>query len=361
MNAANDVNNCGGGGAMNLGCGKVCSNQNGTPSCSGGNCSIVCNGGFANCDGVVNTGNGVPGNNGCEINTGTDLNNCGSCNNKCNNGSTVADMCVGGSCKCGNGAACGAGQRCSGGMCVCDAVSCAGCCTAVRMNLQGVGRRQLRNRGRHLRHLQYQSERRRWPAMRRRRLQVRRDQLLDGVLHRREQRKLQGQLGRRVRHRWRRVLCLQYQPERRGWPALQRRRVRLRCRQLRHGLLHGRDNGSCNNGNGTCGNGGALCVNCAGTIDGDKCVNQACGCGGPGDCPGVPNPRWCDKNGTKKCLVAGCDNGGNKCNGGCCDESNANPNNWVCAGGTDVAACGTMGAVCAQCANMQTCPAGVCL
>ena len=65
---ATNVSNCGA-------CGAACSNNNGAPSCGGGQCSIVCNAGFANCDGSAA--------NGCEINTTNNVNNCNACGNVC--------------------------------------------------------------------------------------------------------------------------------------------------------------------------------------------------------------------------------------------------------------------------------------
>ncbi len=41
---------------------------------------------------------------------------------------TLADRCADGSCRCGGGPACGAGQKCESGKCVCDPATCAGCC-----------------------------------------------------------------------------------------------------------------------------------------------------------------------------------------------------------------------------------------
>lgn len=58
------------------GCGSTCSNNNGTPSCSGGKCQVSCNPGFADCDGNA-LGNG------CEINIYTDVKNCGGCGKVC--------------------------------------------------------------------------------------------------------------------------------------------------------------------------------------------------------------------------------------------------------------------------------------
>lgn len=81
-NIDNNTNNCGA-------CNKKCSNVNGTPSCAGGNCSIACSAGYADCDGNVA--------NGCEVNTNTDPLNCSGCGKPC---STVHNTpsCSGGTC-----------------------------------------------------------------------------------------------------------------------------------------------------------------------------------------------------------------------------------------------------------------------
>jgi hypothetical protein len=66
---AGDPNNCGA-------CGHVCSAANGTPACAGGVCAVAaCNAGFADCDG--NPANG------CETNVATNPNACGLCGNVC--------------------------------------------------------------------------------------------------------------------------------------------------------------------------------------------------------------------------------------------------------------------------------------
>ncbi len=56
-------------------CGNACDSTNGTATCSSGACGIVCNGGFANCDGLLS--------NGCETNTDTSAANCGACGTVC--------------------------------------------------------------------------------------------------------------------------------------------------------------------------------------------------------------------------------------------------------------------------------------
>jgi hypothetical protein len=85
-----DITNCGA-------CGRTCSAQGGTPSCSGGQCSIACSPGYGNCDG--NTANG------CEAATTNNANACGACGNVCviPNGTAgcMGTTCVIQSCKAG--------------------------------------------------------------------------------------------------------------------------------------------------------------------------------------------------------------------------------------------------------------------
>ena len=76
----NDINNCGV-------CGSACPSIGGTPSCAGGFCFIVCNGGFGDCDGNLL--------NGCETNLITSSAHCGACKTACAAGTT----CLGGICK----------------------------------------------------------------------------------------------------------------------------------------------------------------------------------------------------------------------------------------------------------------------
>jgi hypothetical protein len=56
-------------------CGHACSAAHGTPSCAGGVCAIVCDPGFADCDDDVA--------NGCETDTATDPESCGACGAAC--------------------------------------------------------------------------------------------------------------------------------------------------------------------------------------------------------------------------------------------------------------------------------------
>ncbi|KAI7837630.1 hypothetical protein COHA_008554 [Chlorella ohadii] len=65
----NTVANCGG--CSNLDSKFACSSANGTPTCTGGQCTIACASGFADCDGDPATG--------CEVNTQQDVLHCGGC------------------------------------------------------------------------------------------------------------------------------------------------------------------------------------------------------------------------------------------------------------------------------------------
>jgi hypothetical protein len=73
---------------MNCGmCGRACNNTNGTPSCMGGNCAIVCASNFGNCDMDVA--------NGCETDLRTAATHCGMCNRACMMGQACVNrLCV---------------------------------------------------------------------------------------------------------------------------------------------------------------------------------------------------------------------------------------------------------------------------
>jgi len=110
------------------GCGQACSSANGTSSCSGGNCAIVCNAPYQNCDGNARS-------NGCEANTQTDPLHCGNCTTSCPSGQS----CVSGTCQisgCGTGTANCDGQ--SGNGCECQSSSCCGTSCQTR-HCNGVG------------------------------------------------------------------------------------------------------------------------------------------------------------------------------------------------------------------------------
>ncbi|MBI5534497.1 MAG: hypothetical protein HY898_17360 [Deltaproteobacteria bacterium] len=82
INLNGDITHCGN-------CATACSSVNGTPSCNNGNCAIACNTFFGNCDGLVT--------NGCEVNLNSDINHCGSCPTVCNSTNGTA-TCTGGTC-----------------------------------------------------------------------------------------------------------------------------------------------------------------------------------------------------------------------------------------------------------------------
>ena len=73
---ATNTSHCGG-------CGKLCGDSNGTPSCVDGKCQFACNTGFANCDGIDTTG--------CETSLG-DPKNCGSCGHDCKTSACNSSM-----------------------------------------------------------------------------------------------------------------------------------------------------------------------------------------------------------------------------------------------------------------------------
>ena len=96
------------------------------PSCGAGtrcvNSQCVCD--SVSCGGTACCANGV-----CQQTV--TVNACGSNGQACMTcDTTVANNCGDGTCRCGNGPACSAGQRCFNSQCVCDATTCAdGCCS----------------------------------------------------------------------------------------------------------------------------------------------------------------------------------------------------------------------------------------
>ena len=112
-----DVNNCGG-------CGNVCNSAHASgEACTAGNCTIVvCNPGFADCDGVAA--------NGCEVNTQTDLHNCGGCGNVCNSAHATGEACTAGNCTI---------VVCNPGFADCDGVAANGCEVNTETDLHNCG------------------------------------------------------------------------------------------------------------------------------------------------------------------------------------------------------------------------------
>lgn len=70
-------------------CEVECSSTNGDASCSGGKCSITCNGDSADCD---------PQMPGCETETANNVNHCGSCSTVCTGASGETPFCTDGVC-----------------------------------------------------------------------------------------------------------------------------------------------------------------------------------------------------------------------------------------------------------------------
>ena len=83
VNTNTNEDNCGG-------CGDTCSLPNASSTCVAGACQVTsCTGNFANCDGQHP--------NGCEVNTQTNVDNCGACNNDCSDANGTPS-CSGGQC-----------------------------------------------------------------------------------------------------------------------------------------------------------------------------------------------------------------------------------------------------------------------
>jgi hypothetical protein len=87
IDTQSDVANCGG-------CNFVCSVQNATSACVGGQCTVgACATGYADCDNLVG--------NGCEVNVQSDPLNCGTCNANCSTtctGNVASTACTAGAC-----------------------------------------------------------------------------------------------------------------------------------------------------------------------------------------------------------------------------------------------------------------------
>src|SRR5688572_12270251 len=60
-----------------MSCPTVCENEHGSADCSGGSCALMCEIGYADCDGVSS--------NGCELSTITSITSCGGCGRSCSN------------------------------------------------------------------------------------------------------------------------------------------------------------------------------------------------------------------------------------------------------------------------------------
>jgi hypothetical protein len=120
VDLATDHANCGA-------CGHACSASQGYSACVNGQCSLVCNSGYADCDALAADG--------CEIQVTSDPMNCGACGNVCAAGQECVSgvcSCVGSLTLCGSacvdtardptncgacGVACAAGSSCVAGTC----------------------------------------------------------------------------------------------------------------------------------------------------------------------------------------------------------------------------------------------------
>lgn len=131
---------CGSGGAACAACAPAKASACTSGACRCGN-GPACGPGLS-CDAdagqcVCNAGSGCGGccsGNNCLDAGALTVTACGSNSMACTQcAAGKADNCAGGTCKCGNAAACGTGYKCSAGACVCDGFSCAGCCSANGM------------------------------------------------------------------------------------------------------------------------------------------------------------------------------------------------------------------------------------
>jgi hypothetical protein len=115
---SNNVNACGA-------CGTVCvSGPNSHAECNTGVCSLVCDMGYADCDGSRA--------NGCEVNLATSATHCGTCTTTCPGATNASAICASATC----------GTVCNAGFADCDSSSLNGCETNIgndRNNCGGCG------------------------------------------------------------------------------------------------------------------------------------------------------------------------------------------------------------------------------
>lgn len=114
VSVAHDPAACGG-------CGRSCNATNGVPGCVNGACSLLCNPGFADCDGQLD--------NGCETNLSTHPAHCGACQHACSS-SAGSPVCVAGKCTKG---------PCTSGYADCDGNPGNGCETAIESDAKNCG------------------------------------------------------------------------------------------------------------------------------------------------------------------------------------------------------------------------------
>ena len=114
-NVQADVSNCGT-------CDHACPTpNNGTATCTTGTCGLVCNAGFADCDGSAA--------NGCEVNLNTSAGNCNACGNVCSLPHTTA-ACSAGSCTV---------ATCATGYADCNSTAADGCETNLNTTVTACG------------------------------------------------------------------------------------------------------------------------------------------------------------------------------------------------------------------------------
>jgi plastocyanin len=103
-------------------CGNVCSALNATSACTMGACTYRCNPGFADCDGSPL--------NGCETNTNISVPNCGRCGNACPMVPSTLTACTAGVCS----------TMCASDRGDCDGLPSTGCETLIVSNPEHCGR-----------------------------------------------------------------------------------------------------------------------------------------------------------------------------------------------------------------------------
>lgn len=112
-NLDSDTANCGA-------CASACGTAHGVADCNGGDCSIACDSGWGDCDGLADSG--------CETSLGNDVMNCGACGNAC--GTVHAEP------QCGQG---GCEVSCHAGFGNCDSQQATGCEVDMRTDPQNCG------------------------------------------------------------------------------------------------------------------------------------------------------------------------------------------------------------------------------
>ena len=103
-------------------CGTVCpARANALQVCAAGHCAMVCNAGYADCDGMAA--------NGCEAATGNDPTSCGACGRACPGGTNARPACDSGRCT----------LACNPGFEDCDGMTANGCEADLRSSVSNCG------------------------------------------------------------------------------------------------------------------------------------------------------------------------------------------------------------------------------